>query len=309
MNKEQSYCIDVGSEYCPCYLAETMNCITCSHLQNQKFCNCNWRGTCVYQEFYHCGSKLKESREAIETKILNKETIGNVIVLTIAVPHTLARQLNQPGAYVFVRSKNSNQFFDTPMSIMEADPVKDIIKMAIQIHGVKTKTINNDAEDTILIRGPYWNGVYGIEHLKRTENDKCLFLVRGVAQAPALLVIKHLLSHNNTVDVLLDGGSIKHNFITENHGVNIIGNYNLANEDTQKFIKDLISKENYEIVFIGTTDQLRMKIVKRIPELNNKKIVATNNHEICCGEGICGSCKAYDINGFRIKTCKTQVIL
>lgn len=226
-------------------------------------------------------------------------------MFTLSVPHTLARQLNQPGAYIFIRNKESNHFFDTPMSIMDSDPINKTIKLAVQVHGVKTKTIN-DVKDTILIRGPYWNGIYGLEHLKKTQNSKCLFLARGVAQAPALLVIKHLLTHNNKIDVLLDSGSINHEFITEGNDVNIIGRYDLLNEDTHEAILDLLQNGGYDLIFIGTSDYLRDKITN-IPEMNNRKIVVTNNNAICCGEGICGSCVVYDLNGVPIKTCKTQM--
>lgn len=307
MNKELLHCIDSGSEYCPCYLAETMNCITCSHLQGESFCNCNWRGMCIFQEFYHCGSKLKETRSSIEAEIINKESINDVVLITISVPHGLARELNQPGAYIFLRSKESNHYFDTPMSVMESDPIKDTIKVAVQIYGVKTKTINN-VKDTILIRGPYWNGIYGLEHLKKTQNSKCLLLTRGIAQAPALKVIKYLLSHNNTIDAILDGGSINHHFITENHGVNILGKYNLLEEETLKIIQKQLGKEEYDVIFIGSSDYLRKKITDVIPDLDKRKIVVTNNNELCCGEGICGSCTKYDLNGIPIKTCKTQIV-
>ena len=42
-------CIDAGTEYCPCHLAETGDCILCSELCSKTFCDCvNWKGTCIY---------------------------------------------------------------------------------------------------------------------------------------------------------------------------------------------------------------------------------------------------------------------
>ncbi|NFG18899.1 sulfide/dihydroorotate dehydrogenase-like FAD/NAD-binding protein, partial [Clostridium botulinum] len=49
MEYEIKDCIDAGSEYCPCHLAETGDCILCSQLSGKKFCDCiNWKGVCIY---------------------------------------------------------------------------------------------------------------------------------------------------------------------------------------------------------------------------------------------------------------------
>ena len=48
MFKETIDCIDAGSEFCPCHLAESGECILCSQLQGSHFCDClNWKGVCI----------------------------------------------------------------------------------------------------------------------------------------------------------------------------------------------------------------------------------------------------------------------
>ncbi|MDR5658156.1 sulfide/dihydroorotate dehydrogenase-like FAD/NAD-binding protein [Serpentinicella sp. ANB-PHB4] len=306
MTKKHTRCIDVGSEYCPCYLAETMDCITCSHLQDKKFCNCSWDGFCVYQEFKFCGNSVKNTRESIEVKIVKKEKFQKLIVITFKAPHTLARQLNQPGAYIFIRNKNMNHFFDIPMSIMDVDTFKNEVKIAVQVFGVKTKTIQ-DVEDSILVRGPYWNGLYGLENLKQIENPKPLIITRGVAQAPALLLIKYLSRRSENIDVVLDIGSPGHDFIRETDKVRIIENLDLFSNQAYKKLDKILADHSYNLVFVGASDYVYKQLIDHTQNLQDKKIITTNNSEICCGEGICGSCTTYDISGIPIKTCKTQL--
>mgnify|MGYP000921887947 CR=1 FL=1 len=60
MIKERMDCIDCGTEYCPCHLAESGECIMCSQLQGECFCDCvNWKGVCVYQELFNNGTDIQ----------------------------------------------------------------------------------------------------------------------------------------------------------------------------------------------------------------------------------------------------------
>ncbi len=137
-------CIDIGSDYCPCYLAELNECIVCSQLQGKEFCDCNWNGVCVYQDFIWSKRKAKAKRETIVADIIDKQSINkNLIILTLSVPNKMARDLNEPGSYVFLRNELSPSFFDAPMSVMYVDEINGIIKIAVQINGPKTNLINS----------------------------------------------------------------------------------------------------------------------------------------------------------------------
>lgn len=47
MDYEVIDCIDAGTEFCPCHLAEEGECILCSQLHGKCFCDCvNWKGVC-----------------------------------------------------------------------------------------------------------------------------------------------------------------------------------------------------------------------------------------------------------------------
>ena len=308
--KHRRECVDAGSEFCPCYLAETNDCITCSHLQGKDFCDCNWRGVCIYQEYVMNGNKRKIERGTYEGSIIEKKEIGtNCTVIKVKVTKTLARQLTEPGAYVFLRENGSPQYFDAPMSIMDTDPINGYVYVAYQTLGTKTKRLNNPSK-SLLIRGPYWNALLGIKYLKSVRNEKCLVVARGVAQAPAVLVLKKLVKNQNNVTFIVDKGKTNEVFIKEfidNLNINIIEE-DITSQQGINLIKKILGKENIKLVYSGGSDLTHSSIIKTVDQLKiNPYLVVTNNTEICCGEGVCGACSTYFEDGEVVKACKAQI--
>ena len=306
-------CVDVGSEFCPCYLAEINECITCSHLQGKDFCDCHWRGICIYQEYAMNGYKSKMSRQIFNSQIVEKIRISdNCVIIKLKVTKTLARQLKEPGAYVFLRNKDMKHYFDAPMSIMDTDEQNGYIYIAYQILGAKTKMLDKASKE-IIVRGPYWNGLLGKRYLKAVENENCLVIARGIAQAPANLVIKKLLYNNNKVTFIVDKGSIEKVIITDfiknlNSENLLIIQEDIKSDRGKSLIKNNLQTENVKLVFSGGSDVTHAYIIGLIDQKNlNPYIVVTNNNEFCCGEGVCGSCSMFLKNGKSVKTCKTQI--
>lgn len=309
-------CVDAGTDYCPCYLAETNNCLICSQLQGKVFCDCiNWKGVCIYQEYVWNGERSRDSRESLSAYIIEKSQINdNCLLMRIKVTRTLARELNQPGSYIFLRDEKCPEFFNVPMSVMCADESKGTIDILIQIRGVKTKVLK-DVNESIIIRGPYWNGIMGLKNLKIVRNKNCLIIVRGIAQAPSVLVAKKLRFSGNNVFVILDGGrsqtTISKKYF-ESMGCSVIET-NLLNgraldDNGRRIIMDYIEKEDIHLVFSGGTDIIHKSILDIINSYSqNILFVCTNNSNICCGEGVCGSCSIRLKDGRRIKACKSQV--
>jgi len=303
-------CIDAGSEYCPCYLAETNDCITCSHLQNKDFCDCNWRGVCIYQEYVMNKNKSKAQRDAFTCQLEEKRKIGDKsFVIKLKTTKTLARLLKEPGAYVFLRNSELPQYFDVPMSIMDVDEIEGYIYIAYQILGTKTKRLNEIGKE-LLIRGPYWNAVYGLKNLKRISNLNCLLIVRGIAQAPSILVIKKLLKNKNNVILIVDKGNVGEIFIED-----IIKDFNIQiiEEDVmsdkgKSTIKNTLIENDIGFVYSGGSDILHKSVIDIIDQLYiDPYLAVTNNNEICCGEGVCGGCTIRFQDGTKAKSCKTQL--
>ncbi|SHJ48253.1 sulfide/dihydroorotate dehydrogenase-like FAD/NAD-binding protein [Paramaledivibacter caminithermalis] len=302
-------CIDAGSDYCPCYLAETNDCITCSHLQGKDFCDCNWRGVCIFQEYMWNGKKAKLARKNFMGKVLDKEVIGdNLIIFKIAVTKSFARDLKQPGSYVFIRDPNKQEYFDIPMSIMYADDNKGEIHIAVQIIGTKTKTLLS-VEDEINIRGPYWNGILGLKELKTLKNANTLIVARGAALAPAVNILKYLVRNNNKITLLMDKGKFDNIFIDDyiDESRILTIDMDIMSDKGKLIIQELIRNNNYDLCFSGGSDVQHKDINEFLKELSpHTRYVVTNNRQICCGEGICGSC-SIRIGNKTLKACKSQI--
>lgn len=308
--KKRQECVDAGSEYCPCYLAETNNCITCSQLQGKEFCDCNWRGVCVYQEFVMNRNKIKQQRDYYNAKIEDNLQIGkDSYLLKLKVTKTLARELKEPGSYIFLRDKRLPQYFDVPMSIMQSDTSNGVITITYKAIGTKTKSLKN-CKDDILIKGPYWNGIYGLSNLKKVRYRNCLVVARGISQSPSLLAIEKLVKNNNRVTLVVDKGNVGEIFIynlIKDMNINI-HKEDLTGEKGKNLIRHILLNEDISLIYSAGSDLLHMDIIKIIDELAlDPYLVVTNNNELCCGEGVCGGCTIRLKDGTRIKPCKTQI--
>lgn len=303
-------CIDAGSEYCPCFLAEANECITCSHLQGKEFCDCNWRGVCIYQEYVWAGNRKKGVRSSYPAVVEAKKDVSqNTFVYRLRVTKTLARQLDNPGAYVFMRDKEKPSFFDVPMSVMAVDAVKGEIQVALQVQGAKTKALA-EPEKGIIVRGPYWNGILGQRYLKSVKNGNCLVISRGIGQAPAAMVAGYLIRGGNRVRVIVDPGKVGVVFISDliKDLPCEVEELDLNSKQGIKVVNRYLKNENHDLVFSGGSDKQHLHIIQEIDRLEQKPfIVVTNNNEICCGEGICGSCSTRIDSGVRVKACKVQL--
>lgn len=308
--KKRQECIDAGSEYCPCYLAETYNCLTCSRLQGKEFCDCNWRGICIYQEYLTNGNKIKEQRDYYKSKINEIKKIGkDAYMMKLKVTKKLARELKEPGAYVFLRDERLPQYFDVPMSIMQSDDFSGEITIAFKVVGAKTISLM-ESKDDVLVKGPYWNGVYGLSNIENMKNKRCLVVARGISQAPALPIIEKLIRNKNKVFLILDKGSIGETFIKKFiKDIDIdIYEEDVMSDKGIHLIKDILTNKEINLIFSAGSDLLHNKIISMIDELKIEPFIAiTNNNEICCGEGICGACILRLKEGTKVKTCKVQI--
>lgn len=313
MDYEVIDCIDAGTEFCPCHLAEEGECILCSQLHGKCFCDCvNWKGVCIYEEFASNGFKAKEGRKTFTCDVIDAiEVEEGLLFIEFRAPHKLCIDLLGPGKFIFIRT-NDNPFFDVPISILESDADKNIIKVLIEVRGIKTKRLlNTEIKGEITIRGPYFNGVFGIKNIDSTKNGEVLVLCRGIGLAPAVPVIKKLANEGNKVKILLDKAPFKGSYIekyVEGYDVqyvpmNLINKGEISNE-----AKEFIKNGQWDLIHCAGADILTYKLIEYLNDLKDEstKVSCCNNAKMCCGEGVCGSCTAR-FAGHKVKRlCKVQ---
>lgn len=314
MNYEVTDCIDAGTEFCPCHLAEAGECILCSQLSGKTFCDCiNWKGVCIYQEYIWNGGKAKPQRNNIVCKVIKKEVIDKKLVIyTLLVTHRIVQQLLHPGSYIFIRNPKYIQFYDAPISIMDTNLEENWIKVAIEIKGIKTKTINEIKEgEDAHIRAPFWNGVFGLRNIYNSKDGVSLIIARGIGQAPMIPVIKKLYSNGNKIITIIDKVPYKDIFVKDYldmYNCQVIEANTLVkgelDEGLKDIIEDLLSKENINLVHCDGADILNLKISEYIKD--RAKVSCCNNAKMCCGEGVCGSCSARFSGRVVKRLCKVQ---
>lgn len=300
-------CVDCGSKYCPCHLAYTGDCIKCSLIRGEKTCDCLWQGICVYNEVKRSNEKLVNDRKEYYCNILEKNEIEeNLFLVKINIPNNLVKDLSNPGAYVLLKSKNrESEIFNTPISVMDVDLEKSILEVVIKLVGIKTKTLLDF--DEIIVKGPYFNGIFGIDKICKLRNSNCLVGLSGLSQVNSINVVRKLLDNKNTVEVFINKNSIILKEVTDK--LNSLGvNVNIIDvKEDKNFILDYIKRNNVSLVYSGGYNDFNRYMKELVDSINKDILLAiSNNNLICCGEGICGACTV-NLNGERVKSCKTQI--
>ena len=157
MVKRPVECVDAGSAYCPCQLAELGQCIECSLLRGEGECRCHWAGSCILSHSQWGRGKVRQS---CKFPILQQwERHEGAIIVAVRVTPSLAAELRAPGSFVFARG-NENPHFDTPIAVVRAYPETQTIILAYRVIGPKTRSLRGSGTE-LWIRGPYWNGITG----------------------------------------------------------------------------------------------------------------------------------------------------
>lgn len=300
-------CADAGTKYCPCHLAYSGNCIKCSLIKGEKTCDCPWQGVCVYNEIMHNKSNQICEREEYLCDIHEaKEISENIFLIKISIPKIIAKDLCSPGAYVFLKSQDRNSpIFNAPISVMDVDLENSILEVIIKPRGIKTKTILDF--DKVWLKGPYYNGVFGLDDIKYTSNKNCMVILNGLSQVNSINVIRNLLENKNYVEVFVNNKKVVLDEVIkkiEALGVRI---NSLDIEEDENFVLDYIKRNNTNLIYCCGHTSFNKKMMYKIDNINDGiRLVIPNNNLICCGEGICGAC-TINLNGERVKSCKAQI--
>lgn len=312
LNHDVSYdCIDAGSENCPCYLAATGDCLTCTRLQGKDYCDCCWKGVCIYNEFIQGNRKVNNPRREFEASIVEKKFYGeDLVVFIIQVDKGFALKSSKPGTYLFMRGTGLEPYYDVPISVMKADIENGQLHLAVKVISAKTKILLME-DEKILLRGPYRNGIQGIREImdKKNKRNKTLVISKGIGIAPGLLFSDYV-NNNCQVDFIIDTEKISKELVGDylSDGPGTVKYMNLNDTNSEEMIKKIMEEEAYQSVLVLASDYFVENLSKLAKEvLYNVAVGISNNCHICCGEGLCGACTCINKEGHTIKMCKCQV--
>lgn len=311
MNDKKARCIDAGSENCPCYLALTNDCLTCSRLQGKDCQQCDWQGVCIYNEFMQGNQKVLNPRKDFEAKVLEIKTYeDDLMVMVVQVGRGFALKCSRPGIFVFMGNEQMSEYHRTPISVLKSDVTKGTLHLAVKIISAKTKSLVE--LEKVIIRGPYKTGLVG----DLTPTKRVLALSKGIGIAPGIHYA-HCQSKDCVVDFIVDTEKISEelvNFYLENEksdgAVGNIDYISFGDEGGIGKIESKLVEGGYETVLILASDYFIQTLSKRVKELcPGMNVVISNNVNMCCGEGVCGACTYVDENGEVIKRCKCKFSL
>ncbi|HHV56519.1 MAG TPA: hypothetical protein GXX50_01975 [Firmicutes bacterium] len=298
------FCVDAGSAYCPCYLAESGECIACSLLRGEDFCQCSWSGTCSYLNQRWARGAVK-SRQEEEVEVTRTELAPNLFCLELMLQAEMARELVNPGAFLLLRALELPPQAWVPVSVVEARGEK--VRVVVYVDGPKTRFLVKPAS-RLAVKGPFYNGVQGLAILKRVRDGLGLIIAGGVGQSTAASVAGQLLRGGNQVRACLAPGRAGLNYAADllrALGVEVNEVSSLRREGLATLSQWL--KEEPEVVFSGGPDALHRGVARVLQEQGAAApLVTSQNAVMCCGEGLCGSCVVLTAKRRRVPRCKAQ---
>lgn len=286
-------CIDAGTENCPCYLAETGNCIYCSRLAGKDYCDCDWRGVCVFNEFRQNGEKTRAAREEFEAKITEKKQyMEDLYVLVLDTGAGFAIKASRPGSFISVKKPGYSDWYSMPLSVIKSDIENGYIHIAIKAISAKSKTVLGEAEQ-LSVRGVFRNGIIGLEEVTKVKGPVAV-ISKGIGFAAAA----HFINSYPDCSIYIDTDKICQELVRDYMSQSVRGriNYVNLNEGRNDIVKEL---EGYDGAVIAASEYFTEYFKEACDE--NMRIAVLNNCNICCGEGICGAC--CDSSGNKMCKC------
>lgn len=311
-------CADYGSEFCPCYLAESGSCVVCSRVNGKDSCDCRiyGGGFCVLEELERQNGKAKPVRPTITCKVITVFHRDSFSFFRLKVPPALEQSLMHPGSFVFVRIED-NPWFDLPVSVQYDESTVGSIGMSVILRGPKTMGFAKLKQgDTVFLRGPFFNGLYGKREIQSQNSGKCLLLIRGIGLLPSISVISHLREQQNDVRILLDETGFPKKdlmfyldlFELTAESFCLVTDDGKLSEAAKEQIQSFLASGG-DFIHIGASEYVIHLVTAFLKETGAEhvRISCCNNAKMCCGEGICGACTFVSSEKRTIHSCKEQV--
>jgi len=301
-------CHDLGSEICPCVLAERGSCIICPVLNEQGTCDdCKWNGICIYDLALKSKYENKNDKSFICVDIFDKRRLSeNLYSTTIALPQRWLPVLSEPGSYVLLKAKNSEEISATPMAICSVDPSGEST-VIFEKRGYKTDLLTK-SENELEVCGPHAGALFGSRRLNDTFKSDVLILVSNTGQSLLPNILQRLNQNECHLNIILDPGQdcmvYVLDLLPEFDGSLQVTRFGSKRGELDRLANILRRKHPYDMVISLGSDRLHHFTGT---SMRPDKWVASNNQIMVCGRGICGSCNLFLDDGSEVRGCKGDV--
>ena len=275
-------CIDAGTENCPCYLAETGNCIYCSRLAGKDYCDCDWRGVCVFNEYRQNGEKIRAARDEFTARIADrKQYTEDLYTLVLDTGTGFAIKASAPGSFISVKKPECSGWYSMPVSVIRSDTENGYIHIAVKKISAKSKRVLEEGE-MLSVRGVFRNGIIGLGEAAKAKGPAAV-VSKGIGFASAA----HFVNSYPDSNLYIDTDKICQELVRDYLPQGFRGRlkYVNLNEEKQDIAKEL---ESYSCAVIAASEYFTEFFRANCGE--KLRLAVLNNYNICCGEGICGAC-------------------
>ena len=295
-------CIDAGREGCPCALAEYGKCLVCGRLSGGTCQDCSWLGTCIYTIYQQNRRNLVSARRERELNIESVRVYSdNFKVFVIGADKGFCQKAQTAGAYVFARPTTKEQWYDMPISVLKAEPNEGRLHLGVCGCGPKSQALL-EAEDKLIVRGVYYNGLSGIGYLS-PESDCASVFAKGIAMAP----LRNFLDGGEryrrwlkNVQLYIDVDKVGMDFLQE-----YFGDLPARSVHIRDFAQEGIGQS--QALWGGNVFALTSPYyADQIEAAADGGVVRPNSGNLCCGEGVCGACAYDDEAGKTVHRCKER---
>lgn len=311
MREDQIHgCIDAGREGCPCALAEGGKCLICARHAGGTCADCSWQGVCVHTLYEQNGRQPVPGRRERELEIIGIKTYSETCkVFILKADRGFCQKGQTLGAYVFVRPKGTPPWYDMPVSVLKAEPEKELLHLGVCGCGPKSLRLLK-AADKLSVRGVYGNALSGLTSL-RQEPSRTIVFAKGIAIAPLRNLLDGGLRYEKWrkgLRLYVDLDKVGEAFFQD-----YFGDLRPEAAERRSFAKDglcpLEELDRIEAdadcnVFALTSpyyaDQIRRAACR--------PVVRPVQGNLCCGEGVCGACTYDDAGGKTVHRCKSQAL-
>ena len=286
-------CADYGSRFCPCILAVTGGCAVCSQVNGKAFCDCKASGgICIKQELLRNGGKAKPSRLTYECEVMSVIHYDGLVFFRVKV-------------------------YDVPISVQFEEMMVGSIGMTLLFRGVKTNQFKDLAEgDTLLLRGPFNNGLLGLQHLEAQQSSRCLILTKGIGLLPSVSAVMYLQSRHNETELYVDEGNFSPSilkfqldlFELPYRPLTLLDDDSELSTSAKHLIRRFVT-DGGSLIHVGASEYVIHQVAAYLQYIGSShvKLSACNNAKMCCGEGVCGACTEITADRRVIHHCKEQV--
>ena len=299
-------CIDAGREGCPCALAEHGKCLVCGKLSGGSCEDCDWQGTCIYTLYQQNARKLiKARRDKVYDIIEVKKYSENFKVFVLKADKGFCQKAQTAGAYVFVRTPASEEWYGMPVSVLKAEPEKERLHLGVSSCGPKSGSLLAAEGGSLCVRGIYYNALSGMGGLD-SDPEEALIYAKGIAMAPLRNFLDGGFRYGKwlkNMKLYVDIDKVGFDFFKDYFGDLPVESIHIKDfaADGLSGLEQLQRAESPN-VFSLTSPYYADKIEASA----GKKIVRPTSGNMCCGEGVCGACTCDDETGKTIHRCKAR---